>query len=257
VPCHCWLCFYQVFLLLSETHFWNAKRYSSTNPTSLSFLCFTREVTKEKRLKPLALVLLFNILVIPWAMENPLLFVSATLFLHNWVAFFAWTLQAKTRQDKNVAIVSTLVFALFNILIFMGLLDSFFPEVIQDKFLHANIEATTWILSPWTDNIIIGQRALCLYTLGLPLHYFIWLKAIPECNHISQTPPSFRASLKKLDAEVGRGPLMTFIALFLVLLTIWLYSFALGSYIYFLLAGLHFWIELIGLALINIKKNSP
>ncbi len=227
---------------------------------SLSFIIL---MVWQKKLftKPIILIVFINCIIINYAWFHPLLFLSATLFIHNWIAFIYWFVKSKTNKDKTAAIFGTICFILFNILIIYGHLDHHFPDLIKNELLAANGQSTAWALAPWTSSSIVAQRALSLYTLGLSLHYFIWLKAIPQNLQVNQVPPSFRASLKVIELEVGRKAIITIILTFLVSAMIWLYSFPLGSYIYFLLAGLHFWIELFGLLLSKdlgrLLENKP
>ena len=130
------------------------------------FMALTFLAKKTSRLI-LFSVLILNLTILYFAWFNPLLFVSATLFVHNWVAFFYWIIFSKNKENKITAMGATLIFGLVHLLVFLGYFDSFMNFADKDLFLIANIDAVSWVLSSWTSDLLISQRALVLYTLSL------------------------------------------------------------------------------------------
>ena len=212
-------------------------------------------VIKEKRLnlKTLGILIGLNSLILPYAWNNPLKFVSLTLFTHNWIAFFFWIKKARDKENLLTALAALSFFMIFNALVLTGSLDFFFVANLTHENLQTNSQATSWLLNPWTTDGIDGQRALCLYTLGLSLHYFIWLKAIPESDQSTQTPPSFRLSVKKLEKDLSKPTLLLVVLTIAAGFALWFYNYELGSYLYFLFASLHFWLEILGFSLQDTK----
>jgi hypothetical protein len=195
--------------------------------------------------KYILMMIVVNFLILRRAWDEPLNFVSATLFAHNWMAFAYWILTAKDKTNRQVAIVATFIFAIIHALVITGQLDHMFAFQSEGSLLAANIDGTTWILSPWSNNPLVGQRALVLYTFGLSLHYFIWLKAIPENRQNKENPNSFKVGFKKLQNDIGNGTTLLLIGVICMGLGIWIFSFSLGATIYFTIATLHIWLEFI------------
>ena len=185
------------------------------------YLLYTNLLPK----KYIMITIIVNFIILKLAWNEPLHFVSATLFLHNWMAFAYWILIAKDRSNRQIAIIATLIFAIIHALVMTGQLDHLFTFQNEGSLLAANIQGTTWILSPWSNNPLIGQRALVLYTFGLSLHYFIWLKAIPENRQNKESPNSFKVGFNKLQKDIGKKTTLLLIGLTIIGLAIWLYSF--------------------------------
>jgi hypothetical protein len=202
----------------------------------------TRLVTK----KFIYIIILLNIIMIRTAWFNPLTFVSATLFLHNWIAFIYWIIIAKDRDNRRTAIMATLSFAIIHVIVILGYFDNIIIQIqSHSSILAANIDATTWLLTPWSNEFIVGKRALVLYTFGLSIHYFIWLKAIPENRQKNEIPYSYKRGFKKFKEDVGSKMTLFLTALIAAGISTWLYSFTLGAAIYFVIASIHTWLELV------------
>ena len=126
----------------------------------------------------------------------------------------------------------------------------------QNSIFNTDVAGTSWLLAPWSFDPIVGQRALVLYTFGLAIHYFIWLKAIPENRQFRETPNSYREGFKILKKNIGKHIAIFIIGLCLISTFLWMFNIPRGSEIYFALATLHAWIELNFLISRVLTRNS-
>ena len=190
-----------------------------------------------------AMTLLLTAGVLSLAWYDPLAFVGIALIFHNWVAFGHWFLAAKDFKNRAVAFSATLIFALIHLVVLFGFFDASisFPEI---SFLsEQSFGVRGWILAPWTSNEMIWSRIIVLYTFGLSVHYFIWLRAIPQCLDEKSVPNSFRISLQQLRKDCGPKTTTALLLVGTVVgLAMWFHT-ALAGRIYFGIAMLHGWIE--------------
>jgi hypothetical protein len=189
-------------------------------------------------------VLALNIIIFRLAWDQPLNFVSATLFLHNWIAFIYWIIVAKDKANRMTAVISTLVFGIIHYLVAMGFLDHLLVMHNSDSIVAANSHGTAWILSPWSFDPLVGRRALVLYTYGLSTHYFVWLKAIPENRQKKEAPNNFKTSFEVIKKGIGNRMMIILTAVAISGSIVWVYSFSIGAAIYFTIASIHIWLEL-------------
>jgi hypothetical protein len=124
-----------------------------------------------------------------WA--EPLQFAAFALLFHNWVGFFAWIRKARGR-DRTAAILATAFFGAIHLVIFAGFADS----LMSFENPPATLQNTGALLAPWSPELVTWYRAVVLYTFGLSMHYFVWLKAIAECR--GKAPVSWRRSVQLL-----------------------------------------------------------
>lgn len=184
-----------------------------------------------------------------FAFWDPLIFTGAVLIMHNWVAMIYWITVAPTKWDKAVALLATTIFGAIHFLVMRGYLD----HVIQIPALHSpgasEVRGAGWIIAPWSQNPIIWARAVVIYTYGLSIHYFAWLSAIPECHSPRQYPNSFRMTFRELRQDLGRKTCFTLLGITVLGTGLWFFSYDTGKNIYFSLATLHGWIEILFLLL--------
>ena len=192
-------------------------------------------------------------ILVKLAWMEPLLFVAGSLLLHNWVAFFYWIKVCKTRARRHVALLSTLLFMVIHALVLRGSLDGWIP--LTDGHVHftGNAENTAWMLASWSSEPIVWYRFLVLYVFGLSIHYFVWLRAIPESRKQGEHPSSFRLIAQDLQASVGKKLLTFTLCLSVGGMILWLLSMPVGAQVYFEIAILHGSLELMFLM---PKKNA-
>ena len=90
------------------------------------------------------------------------------------------------------------------------------------------------------------------------LHYFIWLKAIPENFQQSEHSPSFRWSYLKLSNDFGSSSVLLLGLLILFSSGIWLvYEFQVARLVYFGLASYHGFMEISAIPFLksNLSKT--
>jgi hypothetical protein len=131
------------------------------------------------------------------------------ILVHNFVPFIFWFKLGRSRADRRVSLLAAGAFVAMSTLILTGELDflaralslpfHFFKSV--DPYMIANqifptAQSTRWL-----------ERGLMAYAFGQSLHYFVWLKAIPEQSLRQQVPLSFVQSGKLWLEALGK-PLM-------------------------------------------------
>ncbi len=169
---------------------------------------------------------------------DPLAFAAFALLFHNWVAFFSWV-RAARGPGRRLALSCTAIFGLIHVVVFAGWAD--FLMMPNLAVLEASVRETSTVLSPWTPDPAVGYRAVVLYTFGLSLHYFVWLKALPECR--LRVPLSWRRSFETLARDFGRTGLGIATLVVGAGLAVSCYRPSLGARIYFEIATLHGWLE--------------
>ena len=209
---------------------------------TLTFLIaglFSKSMTLNKATS--AIVLCAAMIALAW--REPIMYVGGILIVHNWVAFVYWYRASKTKARKRTVIISSALFLLIHFIVLAGMLDHWIPS----EFI-GNTQTTAWYLASWTPNKTVWYQMLVLYTFGLSIHYFVWLKAIPESKSPFEHPNSIRVVFKNLKNELGRKALLITALIALAGVIIWLLSSQLGNRIYFEIAILHGALELIYLA---------
>jgi hypothetical protein len=175
---------------------------------------------------------------------DPLLFVGGSLLLHNWVAFFYWIKVSRTQTRRNVAVLATLLFFVIHALVLSGRLDGWIPLTDGQVHFAGTAENTAWMLASWSSEAVVWYRFLVLYVFGLAIHYFVWLRAIPESRKRGEHPSSFRLIAQDLEASLGKKTLIFTLCLCVGGMVLWFISKPLGAQVYFELAILHGSLEL-------------
>jgi hypothetical protein len=177
-----------------------------------------------------------------FAWQEPLLYAGAILMIHNFTAFAHWIASSRDLKRRNFAIISTILFLAVHVFVLSGGVDTWLQATrLQDW----KIESTAWFLASWSQDPLVWYRWLVLYTFGLSLHYYIWLRAIPENEIKSGTPLCFRLSLQEWRKDLGSTSLFFAILITALGLSVWAIHFKMGQVIYFQIALLHGALELI------------
>lgn len=212
-----------------------------------------RFFTKNIGWKSFIICLGFNFALLRLSWYEPILFAGGILILHNWIAFVYWIVVSKERSSKLTATASLILFGFIHYLVFSGWVDGFFPTNYGALAANPSAEITGWYLASWSNDPVVWYRAVVLYTFGLSLHYFVWLKAIPESMTHFEHPNCFRLTFEKLHQDVGHRTLIFLFALFALMLGLWLISTEIGAKIYFTIAAMHGWLEITALT----ARRSP
>jgi hypothetical protein len=135
----------------------------------------------------------------------PLWTLSLLAFAHNFVAFVFWYQAAKSREERHTVLRSLAIFSFTSALILAGVGDRFglwglLPQgwVFDPDFLVQGI-------FPAGDgmNAVWVGRILSAYAFGQSVHYFVWLKAVPEQVARQRVPLSFVQSGRELRKDLG------------------------------------------------------
>jgi hypothetical protein len=243
------------FLGLPVAHLseWRGSTYLELGATVAAFV-----VGMAIYRKPMGQILRGALLIGPLAAGfwlRPAWTVGFLVLAHNFVAFVYWWLAAKTRAEKGVALGSGLMVFGITVLIFMGRLDGIYQwrqPVDTLSFASLSFEGLGQLITPWSENPSWWLHAAVAYAFGQAMHYFVWLKAIPDQHHQSEMPTSFRQSWRLFEADFGRAWAARIVALILVSVGVWgSLHFAQARNIYFCLAAYHGYLEIAGLALVG------
>lgn len=188
--------------------------------------------------------------------QHPLETLGFLVIAHNFVAFYFWIIRASEKKEQYVAIIALFLFSVISGAFLLGSFDNLMHyrpyEILNGLFSERNIgsqifpagEATLWM------------RAVSAYAFGQGVHYFIWLKAIPEQELRFQHSTSFATSLVLLKNDMGLK--LIYIALILALAIVGyglLVNFIQARIVYLSLAALHGYLEIMSLALTNTKSS--
>jgi hypothetical protein len=160
------------------------------------------------------------------------------LISHNFIPLFTWYKSCQNQRDLNTFFIAGFCFVLLSVLIYFGLFD-FNPQPTL-AFLNWNL---TDIFSGFDETLLL--RLVSLYAFSQSIHYFIWLKVIPENYQSQEYPPSFRWSFKKLNSDFGTTSVYFLMGLVLLGLLYWVFfEFQTARLIYFSIAAYHGFMEL-------------
>ena len=187
--------------------------------------------------------------------------VGALLILHNWVAFYFWYSATQTRADRKVALVSVAIFFGIHALVWAGAFDPLYHFVSPTgELAWAGLDYQTLGagIAPWTENSIFWFHSVVLYAFGQSLHYFVWLKAIPEQHVRSQNPRSFRQSWSFLKSELGPKTGQILLLGVLLISFVWVFlSYPQARVMYFAVAAYHGYMEISALGLSLVRSKNP
>jgi hypothetical protein len=194
--------------------------------------------------------LLFSIPLVLGFAFYPAWTIGALVLIHNFVAFVYWMI-ASDKEERKVASFAFVVTLLATGLIFGGVFDSWArPSLILD-LANLSIVDTGKLIAPWSSSERLFLHACVAFAFGQSLHYFVWLKAIPDQHHYQKIPTTFRHSLTLLRQDFGYTMASALIALSVGSILFWSFmSFQKARLIYFCLASYHGYLELAGLVLI-------
>jgi hypothetical protein len=188
--------------------------------------------------------------------------IGAMVLVHNFVAFPFWIRAAQSRAERWVAWFALSATAALTAAIFSGSFDwiyhYFAPGLVLD-FAQMSVKDTGRLIFPYgphgLESETLWLHACVAFAFGQALHYFVWLKAIPDQCHYHEVPTSFRQSLRLLERDFGKIAALLIIGLSLGAIVFWSFlSFQMARFIYFAVASYHGYLEIAGLALM---KSGP
>jgi hypothetical protein len=170
---------------------------------------------------------------------------ASLMLIHNFVAYLFWWMSRKDSRESRTIILCALQFLGVHALIFSAYLDSFILNIDQ-SFLGSSVFGIrlvgigAQIASAFDSDISTFYRAAVAYAVGQSLHYFVWLKAIPEQHLNKQFPTAFQESFRLLQRDMGRWMAVVAVAASLVFLLVHaVVPYANLRYAYLLLASYH------------------
>lgn len=185
----------------------------------------------------------------------PAIVIGAMVLIHNFIAFIYWVLAAKTPSERKVAWGAFVLTLGVTLAIFYGYLDILSPvggPHLMLDFARLSILDTGRLIAPWSQETSFWIHACNAFAFGQSLHYFVWLKAIPDQNHYHDVPTSFRQSLGLLENDFGKSVAHLLVFLCVGSLIVWsLMSFQMARMVYFCLASYHGYLEIAGLGIVR------
>lgn len=176
------------------------------------------------------------------AWYEPIYYAGAILMIHNFIAFIHWLVSCRKTDQRFVAIFSTFVFLLIHVVVLLGGVDLWIHSA---RLYDWKIEDMAWFLASWSQDSLVWYRWLLLYTFGLSMHYFVWLRALPEAELQTKAPLCFRLSLKEWRTDLGHTSLKWVLLISLIGFGLWFIDFSVGQIVYFQIALLHGALELV------------
>jgi hypothetical protein len=157
------------------------------------------------------------------------------LFLHNFVAFFYWYLSAKNSKGRAFVITA-------------------FSFLLAGLFLAGLIDANAERIDPYvtllfgTEPSSLTRWATEAFLLTQGMHYFIWMKAIPDFRSTAPSPGGFALTSGRIQREFGKyAPgIVMIVILILVAISLGL-NWETGRRFYVALAVFHGFYELAAL----------
>jgi hypothetical protein len=163
-----------------------------------------------------------------------------------------WIKLSGSSRDRYVAIVATAVFAAVTMGLLLGKFD-FVYGLLQPQseilWLGMTVESLGSMALPYSDDYIQLVHAASAYAFGQAIHYFVWLKAIPEQHLRLSIPSTFTTSTKYLVRDLGRRGAVAAGLLCVAGLAVWcMMNFHEARELYFLAAAFHGYMELAAFA---------
>ncbi len=202
--------------------------------------------------RPILWACLATALLLHFSLRFPLVLAGLMILAHNFIGFFYWIGGSQKKADRTVAVLALILFAFIHWALFSGRLDglnSFFSpsleipgglngwEIGSSLFPNAGIDVSLWI------------KGVTAYAFGQSIHYFVWLRAIPEVQLTHPTPSSFRQSRFYLERDLGTKGAQVAVLTVLALSLFWLLlKYNTARHCYLAAACFHGYAELLGLA---------
>ena len=204
-------------------------------------------------------LLLISPLAVGMALNGPVT-IGILVLVHNLVGFFTWTALARTQRERRVALAAMGLFLALSFAILGGALDPLFGAVGSTtplRWAGLKLAHTGHLVFPGAEGPWL-LRATAAYSFGQSMHYFVWLKAIPDSAHDHPVSPSFRVGLRLLEGDFGRRAAQLVLILVVAgALGLTLVQFRTARAIYFVVAGFHGYIEIAALGLLVWSGRGP
>ena len=152
-------------------------------------------------------VTLFSLLTLANCSWNYPLATAAVLMIgHNFVPFFYWMKMSKNPQELFVSVFALLVFSLIHVAFLTGLCDGLahhlrmalpdFGPSLDPLFIAKQI-------FPKSNDFALLERAVSVFAFGQAVHYFLWIKVLPEQAIRQEVPLTFSQSKNQIVRDLG------------------------------------------------------
>jgi hypothetical protein len=226
----------------------------------MSSFIFQTYVVKRWSMNSFIYFLFFSGLILStyyFTIETALL----ALIGHNYVPLIAWYKSCQNKNDTKIFAYASLLFITTSVLILKGAFDGLYTLLAPSGHINFLNWDYSEVIAPFVRENYDYQfwfRVVVLYAFSQALHYFIWLKAIPENFQQSEHSPSFRWSYLKLSNDFGSSSVLLLGLLILFSSGIWLvYEFQVARLVYFGLASYHGFMEISAIPFLksNLSKT--
>jgi hypothetical protein len=161
---------------------------------------------------------------------------------HNLIAFFYWRQFCHSQSQKMLWTICSLL----TLVICGGISSGVFDPVLG---MHAYKPWVLSLSSLFPVPSVVALRIVYIFAVTQSLHYFIWLRAIPEQDIAGRSPPGWRQSYRLLVRDLGttgsKAAIATSSVIIALLLVISLASSAFKAYqVYIAIAGFHGFYEI-------------
>ncbi|MEQ1721844.1 MAG: hypothetical protein ABL930_01620 [Pseudobdellovibrio sp.] len=201
---------------------------------------------------------LFSILTV-MTYYYPIQTALLALIGHNYLPLYAWYKSCQTPSDLKVFFTSAFLYIVASLCIYFGVLDSVYATLPPS----GNIAFLKWDYSEVISPFVVGEmdykfwyHIVVLYAFSQAMHYFIWMKAIPENYQLQQYPPSFKWSFNRLVNDFGSGSIFVLLGICFLGLIMWLFlEFQTARLVYFSIASYHGFMEISALPFLKSNRK--
>lgn len=202
--------------------------------------------------------LLFSLILVS-TYFYPIRTALTALIGHNYLPLIAWYKSCQDNKDLKVFMISSVIYILISILIYFGGADSVYSYIKP----QGSISFLNWdyseVVSPFVSVNFDYQfwfHIVVLYAFSQAMHYFIWMKAIPENYQTQQYPPSFQWSLKKLTSDFGFTSINLILLLTVIGIGFWFFfEFQTARLVYFSIASYHGFMEISAIPFLKSNRK--
>lgn len=178
---------------------------------------------------------------------------------HNYIPLYSWFQSCQNRSDLKVFFGVSFIYIALSLAIFFGAFDSIYSTFSPQGhigFLNWDYADLVTAFGGTSADYQFWFHVVCLYAFSQAMHYFFWMKAIPENYQLQEHPPSFRWSLNRLSTEFGSSSIYLMISLVLLGLAYWLFfEFQMARLVYFSIASYHGFMELSALPFLKSNRK--
>jgi hypothetical protein len=171
-----------------------------------SFIFFLQvyQIPISKRIRSLLILIISSIAMLIWS--NILL--GLFIVSHNFMAFYYWYLHAPSKKEKKLSIFGLFLFCMTHILVLSNYFDSILQAIAVDQGITTQLFGYSFAhissdLFPTLYDLDLSRKIVMLLCFGQGIHYFLWIKVIPECRLGLEKSIPFRASFRCLQKQWG------------------------------------------------------